>query len=94
MHSDDPHTYTSTFYSSGCMSGSVLFQTSYVNNSILFWNVLIIMAVQWTLTNPNSLGPELVQISEIFGLISERIHFDWGSNSVLFNAHQNSHEYH
>ena len=25
--------------------------------------------VQWTLANPNSLGPEPIQISEIFGLV-------------------------
>ena len=25
--------------------------------------------LQWTLTNPNSLGPEPIQISEIFGLV-------------------------
>ena len=29
--------------------------------------------VQWNLTNPNSLGPELVQISEIFGLMKQYI---------------------
>ena len=27
------------------------------------------MLVQWTLANPNSLGPEPIQISEIFGLV-------------------------
>ena len=27
------------------------------------------LAVQWTLANPNSLGPEPIQISEIFGLV-------------------------
>ena len=27
------------------------------------------MAIQWTLANPNSLGPEPIQISEIFGLM-------------------------
>ena len=26
-------------------------------------------ALQWTLANPNSLGPEPIQISEIFGLV-------------------------
>ena len=26
-------------------------------------------ALQWTLVNPNSLGPEPIQISEIFGLV-------------------------
>ena len=25
--------------------------------------------IQWTLANPNSLGPEPIQISEIFGLV-------------------------
>ena len=25
--------------------------------------------IQWTLANPNSLGPEAIQISEIFGLV-------------------------
>ena len=29
--------------------------------------------IQWNLTNPNSLGPELVQISEIFGLMKQYI---------------------
>ena len=29
--------------------------------------------VKWNLTNPNSLGPELVQISEIFGLMKQYI---------------------
>ena len=27
------------------------------------------MHIQWTLANPNSLGPEPIQISEIFGLV-------------------------
>ena len=27
------------------------------------------LRVQWTLANPNSLGPEPIQISEIFGLV-------------------------
>ena len=27
------------------------------------------IALQWTLANPNSLGPEPIQISEIFGLV-------------------------
>ena len=31
------------------------------------------LQVQWNLTNPNSLGPELVQISEIFGLMKQYI---------------------
>ena len=31
------------------------------------------LPVQWNLTNPNSLGPELVQISEIFGLMKQYI---------------------
>ena len=31
------------------------------------------LAIQWNLTNPNSLGPELVQISEIFGLMKQYI---------------------
>ena len=29
--------------------------------------------LQWNLTNPNSLGPELVQISEMFGLMKQYI---------------------
>ena len=29
--------------------------------------------IQWTLTNPNSLGPAPVQISESFGLVNEYI---------------------
>ena len=29
--------------------------------------------IQWTLTNPNSLGSELIQISESFGLVNELI---------------------
>ena len=33
--------------------------------------------LQWNLTNPNSLGPELVQISEMFGLRNNT--FEWGS---------------
>ena len=32
-----------------------------------------IFHVQWNLTNPNSLGPELVQISEIFELMKQYI---------------------
>ena len=28
-----------------------------------------ITGIQWTLANPNSLGPEPIQISEIFGLV-------------------------
>ena len=31
--------------------------------------VLLVLGVQWTLANPNSLGPEPIQISEIFGLV-------------------------
>ena len=27
------------------------------------------IVIQWTLANPNSLGPEPIQISEIFGLV-------------------------
>ena len=27
------------------------------------------LEVQWTLANPNNLGPEPIQISEIFGLV-------------------------
>ena len=50
------------------------------------------MAIQWNLTNPNSLGPELVQISEMFGLM--KLHLNGGAISVLFIAHQSSHEYH
>ena len=46
--------------------------------------------VQWTLTNPNSLGPRPIQISESFGLV----HFEWGATRFLFSAHQNMHEYH
>ena len=30
-------------------------------------------AIQWTLANPNSLGSELTQISESFGLVNECI---------------------
>ena len=29
--------------------------------------------VQWTLANPNSLGPEPIQISEIFGLVKATV---------------------
>jgi hypothetical protein len=36
---------------------------------------IILLVLQWNLTNPNSLGPELVQ--ENFR-ISETIHFEWG----------------
>ena len=32
------------------------------------YNFPLYHLLQWNLTNPNSLGPELVQISEIFGL--------------------------
>ena len=30
---------------------------------------MTIKQLQWTLANPNSLGPEPIQISEIFGLV-------------------------
>jgi hypothetical protein len=40
-------------------------------------------------TNPNSLGPDLVQI---WVRISETIHFELGAISVLFSAHQNEYE--
>jgi hypothetical protein len=33
--------------------------------------------IQWNLANPNSLGPELVQIREIFGLVKQYI-LNWG----------------
>ena len=32
-----------------------------------------LFVLQWNLTNPNSLGPELVQISEMFGLMKQYI---------------------
>ena len=35
--------------------------------------LLFFYSLQWNLTNPNSLGPELVQISEIFGLMKQYI---------------------
>ena len=34
---------------------------------------LVYIILQWNLTNPNSLGPELVQISEMFGLMKQYI---------------------
>ena len=40
--------------------------------------------VQWTLANPNSLGPEPIQISEIFGLVKATA-ATW-SDTVLFLA--------
>ena len=36
------------------------------------WQLILLHTVrdvQWTLANPNSLGPEPIQISEIFGLV-------------------------
>ena len=30
--------------------------------------IYVLMQLQWTLANPKSLGPQLVQISKIFGL--------------------------
>ncbi len=41
-----------------------------------WWKQLI----QWTLTNPNSLGPDPVQISESFGLVNA-----YSLNEVLLN---------
>ena len=41
--------------------------------------------VQWNLTNPNSLGPELVQISEIFGLMKQYIRM--GELSLFYLLH-------
>jgi hypothetical protein len=52
---------------------------------------IILNVLQWYLTNLNSLGPELVQIREIFR-ISETIHFELGAISVLFTAHHNEYE--
>jgi hypothetical protein len=34
--------------------------------------------VQWNLTNPNSLGPELVQIGQILRLVKQYIILNWG----------------
>ena len=43
------------------------------------------MHIQWNLTNPNSLGPELVQISEIFGLMKQYIRM--GELSLFYLLH-------
>ena len=44
---------------------------------LIFWEHSVVhrctSMVQWTLTNPNSLGPELIPIYESFGLVNERI---------------------
>ena len=34
-----------------------------------YQGVCLLSRLQWTLANPNSLGPEPIQISEIFGLV-------------------------
>ena len=49
------------------------------------WKVCTIL--QWTLTNPKSLGPEVVRISECMLLKRKVVQF------LLFNALQNSREY-
>ena len=36
---------------------------------LVFLGFSVCSHVQWTLANPNSLGPEPIQISEIFGLV-------------------------
>ena len=41
--------------------------------------------IQWNLTNPNSLGPELVQISEMFGLMKQYI--SMGELSLFYLLH-------
>ena len=41
--------------------------------------------IQWNLTNPNSLGPELVQISEIFGSMKQYI--SMGELSLFYLLH-------
>ena len=46
-------------------------------------------ALQWTLTNPNSLGPVPIQISESFGLVMHTL--SMGHCGIW---PQNSHEYH
>ena len=43
--------------------------------------------VQWTLANPNSLGPEPIQISEIFGLVKLLLlRVDFGFARFRINA--------
>ena len=48
-----------------------------VCNIMCILNRLQVLAIsillQWTLTNPNSLGSEIIQISESFGLVNECI---------------------
>ena len=36
------------------------------------------LQIQWTLTNPNSLGPEAIQISERFGFVK-------AMNIIIYN---------
>ena len=57
----------------------------YIHHCFPHYNLI----VQWTLTNPNSLGPELVWISESFGLVKFQIS-EWTAAWFPFNAHQNS----